>query len=300
MGKYYYIAYGVNIKSDFEVPDLTKDKSESTDVIFKYGSLSIEIKSGERGAMLYNPVNSEFIFSISDIATYCITQGKKIIVDPEPGSTMEDVHVYLLGTAFGILLHQRGILPIHGSAILNRNDAVIFAGDSSSGKSTLAAGCAVRGYGVISDDISALSITNTSKVTIFPGIPHIKLCKDSIEYFGLYNQLVSRTPNQEKGKVDIPRSNFISEPSVLSKIIIIEPHLKNDVLTTEIFGTDKLHHLMKQTYRLWAIHKLGITANHFKLVSKLANEIRLFRVYRSMRESSINSFIDYIEETILR
>jgi hypothetical protein len=300
MDKYYYKSYGVNIKSDFEIPDLIEDKSESPDVIFKSGSLSIGLKSEERGAFFFDPDNSEFIFRISKIATYSIKQGKTIIVDPDPGSAIEDVNIYLLGTAFGVLLHQRGILPIHGSAVLNGNEAVIFAGDTAAGKSTLVAGCAVRGYGVVSDDISALSLNNTSKITISPGIPHIKLCEDALKFFDLKKQIHSTSLNQEKYKVNILKAGFIFEPSVLNKIIIIEPSERSDFLTTEIYGTEKFQKLMKHTYRPWAVHKLGLTSNHIKLVAKIASNIRVFCVKRPVRQSSIDLFIDYIEETLLK
>ena len=45
-----------------------------------------------------------------------------------------DVRAYLLGTAIGALLHQRGLLPLHASAVEVNGRAVAFIAPAGHGK----------------------------------------------------------------------------------------------------------------------------------------------------------------------
>ena len=76
---------------------------------------------------------------IPDTAIFSIQEGKQIIVSPM-GNTCEDkIRLYILGICMGALLMQRGILPLHGSAINIDGKVYAILGNSGAGKSTLAA-----------------------------------------------------------------------------------------------------------------------------------------------------------------
>ena len=88
--------------------------------------------------VLYQSAPRQFLLKISRVARYLVSDGNEIIVDPEPDADLSAIRLFLFGSAFGALLHQRGILPLHGSAIVTSRGAVVFAGVSGSGKSALA------------------------------------------------------------------------------------------------------------------------------------------------------------------
>jgi len=58
------------------------------------------------------------IMRIAGVATYAMRGGRDIDVDVEAGADAAEVRVYLLGSALGVLLHQRGELPLHVSAVV--------------------------------------------------------------------------------------------------------------------------------------------------------------------------------------
>src|SRR6202008_4886252 len=99
-----------------------------------------------------------------------IRGGKEILVDQAPASSPRDVAAYLLGTAFGVLCHQRGIIPLHASAVNVADGRVASAGESGAGKWTLVAALAVRGHQVIADDLFFLRLADTGDVKAWPGV----------------------------------------------------------------------------------------------------------------------------------
>jgi hypothetical protein len=78
---------------------------------------------------------------------------------PEPVLARADAEAYLTGPVLGTLLRLRGILALHGSAIVGARGAVAFLGASGVGKSTLAAAFAARGCPVLADDVVAFQET---------------------------------------------------------------------------------------------------------------------------------------------
>ena len=71
-------------------------------------------------------------------------------------NTIEDIESYLLGPILGFVLRLRGVITVHASAVDIDGRAIALAGHSGCGKSTTAAAFALRGYPVLSDDVTAL------------------------------------------------------------------------------------------------------------------------------------------------
>ena len=93
------------------------------------------------------------IVAVEGIAEYAVEGGRKIWVKPAENAPTRNVRLFLLGSVMGLLLHQRGDLPLHANAIEIDGKALAFAGPSGSGKSTLAGAFHDRGYRVIADDV---------------------------------------------------------------------------------------------------------------------------------------------------
>ena len=79
------------------------------------------------------------LIRIEDVADFEIRGGRQIRVWPAAGATQKDIEIFLFGPAWATLCHQRGMLPLHASAIVTGKGITAFAGHSGAGKSTTAA-----------------------------------------------------------------------------------------------------------------------------------------------------------------
>ena len=70
------------------------------------------------------------------LGRFLLRNGEEVTIDLAPFSGEASVSSYLLGGLFGVLCHQRGIIPLHASVIEVAGGCVAFVGASGAGKST--------------------------------------------------------------------------------------------------------------------------------------------------------------------
>jgi hypothetical protein len=88
----------------------------------------------------------------------------------------------MLGSAWGALCYQRGLLPLHASAVVVDGRVHAFTGPSGAGKSTLAAGLSARGLQYFTDDILIIDPARmlNREAACFAGQKSMKLWADAI------------------------------------------------------------------------------------------------------------------------
>ena len=115
-----YKIYGLSIVSDLRLPELPEDEGDGEADV----RISGAVVAGSEEGISFGPDGA--VLHIKGIASYLIRDGRGILVDPAPDAVERNVRLYLLGSAFGILLHQRGLLPLHANAIEIDGHAVAF------------------------------------------------------------------------------------------------------------------------------------------------------------------------------
>src|SRR6185437_3943228 len=129
---------------------LAADRSR-TDVTICRGLVPQALENSTALGPTWQIAGNRFLLTIPDIARFLLTDGREIAFEPEPGAYDADIPIFLLGTVFGILLHQREEIVLHASAVRVNGRAILFCGASGAGKSTLAAVLAQRGLPLITD-----------------------------------------------------------------------------------------------------------------------------------------------------
>ena len=122
--------FGMRIRSDIPLPGPKAELGDEPDLVIELGQVEEpaipgqEIVADDQGTTL----------TIEGIARYRISDGRRIIVQPALGVPEANVRLFLLGSAMGLLLHQRGLMPLHASAVEIEGRAVAFTGASGAGK----------------------------------------------------------------------------------------------------------------------------------------------------------------------
>ncbi|HEY9660365.1 MAG TPA: hypothetical protein V6C65_18075, partial [Allocoleopsis sp.] len=181
---YSYSAYGLTFHSALPLPELQNSEAQSVDVTIKMGHLDYTALNDSNTDFCCSVSREEAYFSWEAVGTFAVRSGREIIVDPLPGIEDRIIRLPLLGAVMAVLLHQRGYLVLHASAISLGNRAVAFVGDKGQGKSTMAAMLHRQGHQLLADDIVAITFDQKGQPVVHPGFPQVKLWSDAIVALG--------------------------------------------------------------------------------------------------------------------
>lgn len=291
-----YKAFGLTIQSAFECPELMVGTG-NPDVTIDFGMVPQFIENSLFSGVRFQTSGQEFLLTVDKVARYQVVEGKSITIEPFVNADMEEVRLFLLGSAFGALIHQRGLLPFHGSSLKIGDSAVILSGLSGAGKSTLAAAFRQKGYQILSDDVSVISFLNDQIPIVHPGYPQMKLWNDSIQKLGDDPSRYNRIRKQiEKHKISI-KNSFWEQPLPLSKIFIINSSNLGDLKVESIKGVEKFSLLKTHTYRFNFVAGSQMQANHFKSFELIAKRIDVFRLIRPTGKFIFDELINLILDT---
>lgn len=239
--------------------------------------------------------NGRFLFHVPETAVYSITSGAHIMITPYPGADEAKIRLYLLGTCMGVLLMQRGILPLHGSAVVIDGRVYAIVGESGAGKSTLAAAFAHKGYPLMTDDVIAVSLSNDSAAaTVYPSYPQQKLWEESIEQLGLISQNYSSI-YQRVNKYAVPiRSQFYREPLPLAGVVELTKSSEREPSIKAYNRLEGLHILNVHTYRNSLLHLMNLQQWQFQSIARLASELPVYQLRRPADGFSAFHLVDQI------
>jgi hypothetical protein len=294
---FFYSAFGLKISSALELPELLGG-SAPFDVTVQLGKVPENLEAPTGRGVLYQITPQQFLLRVPDAARYLVSDGNSIVIERDANVADAQVRLYLLGSAFGALLHQRGALPIHGSAIATPRGAVIFAGPSGRGKSTLAWEYQRRGYRHLCDDVSVVGFVD-AKPIVYPAYPQMSLWADVLDKQG-QGRGDLRAVHPELQKFALPtRETFNATPVPLYAVYVLNTINTNTFELAPIKGLDKLQILAENTYRPRFMAGMGKRADHFQLATMAGQQLHTRRVTRPMHPYQLKELADLIEKDFL-
>lgn len=179
-----YNAFGISMESGIPIPQFVESNGSQVDVSIRFDNISEYLAPENKVARAALINEWEICFYWKQIGWFLVRNGSEILIEPEKGADEKLITLPLVGVVLATLLHQRGLLVLHASAVGINEHGVAFLGQKGKGKSTTAALLYRRGHPVISDDILAISFTNDNVPSIIPGFPNFKLLPDTIHALG--------------------------------------------------------------------------------------------------------------------
>lgn len=166
-----YHACGLRVVSDIALPSLleTMGEDDRAEIQIAFGSVPERLEEPLlRSGPNWELAPTRFLLRVPPVGRFLIEEGTRIYYQPAQGKSPEDLTAFLTGSVMGLLLHLRGALVIHGSAVEVGGRAAIFCGISGAGKSSLAAALGRRGYPMVSDDLSTLAWDKHRDLRLWP------------------------------------------------------------------------------------------------------------------------------------
>jgi len=214
---------------------------------------------------------------IEAIARYHVVGGTSIEVEVHPESDRETAWFFLKATPFGILVLQRGELPLHAAALVppGGDKALLVAGESGAGKSTTSAILVQRGWTLLNDDISRIVFPQGAPV-VCPGFQSLKLNADSLALLGLDKDSAPRTRGFKEKYYWHVRGGR-SACRVGAMVVLDDPEA-DPADSVRLVGMSVFQELYRQTFRPYLVVPLGCQKEHFLQLSRLAATIPCHRV----------------------
>ncbi|MBR8829374.1 MAG: hypothetical protein DSM107014_15995 [Gomphosphaeria aponina SAG 52.96 = DSM 107014] len=297
---FFYQAYGLNIHSEFPLPELIEG-GEKQDIYIQKGKVKppeLKPTSIKRQGIeaLYGGTTQAAYLRWQGIGNFLAKDGSNLIVDPDADNIEPQLlNLYIVSEALGLILYQKGLFLLHASAVKIGEEVVIFAGPPGAGKSTIAATFARCGYTVLADDLVAIAPDYQDKTVVFPAFPQIKIWPKTVKALG-YDQSTLPTlfPGSSK-RVIIQKENFPVKALPLTSIFILKEGEKLNI--SKMMGMEAFFSLAR-FFPCPSAMLEGVYLNqHFEQCDDLLKNVAIWQLENPKNFQTLKNLITLVHQT---
>jgi len=290
-----YRVAGLAVASEIELPGaIAASATASPAVTVRAGAVPASLDDAAKKGATWQIAGRRFLFEVPGVARFLLSDGRDIVFEAAAGAERGDVAIFLLGTVFGILLHQRGEIVLHASAVRVNGKAVLFCGSSGAGKSTIAAALAQRGFPVVVDDLCAITLTGAAPL-VQPDGRHLKLWAQAIAQLDLAARRGAPV-RQRLQKFFVEPAAVLAEPLPLGAVYALRearpPHQAGIERPNVV---DAALILRRGAYRPLMVNRLGQKADYFRAATAMANAAGIFHLTRALDFAAMPDVIARLE-----
>lgn len=284
-----YLIGGLRVSSELELAGAIPFRASEppVDVTIRRRIVPADLDRASATGPTWAMANGRFLLRVPRLARFLMTDGREMAFESEPGVADRDTAVFALGSAFGILLHQRGTLVLHGAAVAKNGRSLAICGASGAGKSTLAAALCEQGYSLLADDVCAVRVSAGRSDTernglpaVFPDGRSLKLWQQAIEHLGLSARRGGAVRDAfEKYYIDPPAAH--AAPAPLAAIYILqEARLPHEAGIEALELPDAMRALEGAVWRPRLRESIAQPKQALTQVAALLRDAAVFRLIR--------------------
>jgi hypothetical protein len=293
-----YLISGLSVESDLTLPGLIAlpESLDRPDVRLHAGTVPAEMADAASVGPNWQIASDRFTMTVPGIVRMLITGGNEMTYELLGATTPQDAAIFLSGTGFGILLHQRGRIVLHASAVRVNDQAVLFCGQSGAGKSTLAAALSEAGYDLVTDDFCGITMRGDGTPWVEPDGRQLKLWQNSIDRLALADRTTAPVRTHlEKFYVE-PRT-AISAPLPLAAVYILREARPPDPPGIERPNiVDGALLIRRNAYRPQMVQRMEQQALYFQAAATIGQRSGVFTLTRAMDFKQFPTVIGWLED----
>lgn len=220
--RFAHVAFGLPLLSELQFPNLpTLEQPITTDPVEIQLRQQDDFRCYIPADLLSQPTgfhvtSQAAVVYLKNIGVFQIKDGTQVTIIPVPEAPPDQLRQAVTGIVMALLLHQRGQLVLHGSAVSIAGQAVVFLGDSGEGKSSMAAVLYAQGHDLLTDDLAAIELVAPPRVAI-AGTP-IKLHPQVAQTLELPTPKQSLPTGKHLYSIEPPPAG----PQPLDRIFVLE------------------------------------------------------------------------------
>lgn len=237
---------------------------------------------------------SEYLFNFPKYASFRVAEGfREVTCYVRAGVQPETVRHLFLDQVLPLLMAGLGETVLHGSGVVIKEKAVVFLGESGSGKSTIGVKLASIGYPLLTDDCLLVRF-ETGYARAYPSYPGARLFDSAplISSVGASSAVAEYT---SKRRVDLSQTGIgMQERPVPIGAIFVLSEGDEKISFRPLSGSEKHVELARYKYRLDPADQASLRAEFASLV-----ELSKYPCYE-LRYPKTAEALDELEGTILK
>jgi hypothetical protein len=280
---YSYRVSGLEVASEVDLPGLIPgDPDGAPDVTIRRAAVPKSLDGASAIGPTWQRADGRFLMQVPHVARFLLEGGHSIAFETEEEAELQDVAVFLSGSVFGVLLHQRNHIVLHASAVLVGGKAVLFCGQSGAGKSTLAAALGEQGYSLIADDQCAIEIGADGIPRVQADGRQLRLWDKSISELGLAARRGDPMRNRLRKFYVDPAATSDDAVSIGAVYALTEIRGPEEPGIQRPNIVDAARLLAANAYRPMLVHRLNQRDVYFRGGTAIAASSGIFRLKRRL------------------
>jgi hypothetical protein len=293
-----YCISGLEVATDIALPgaQAIMSAARAPHVTMRRGSVPESLGMGASRGLDWEMADGSFLWRVPSVGRFLVREGTEIAFAVEDGVDESDVAVYLLGSAFGILLHQRGHLVLHASAVAVNGKAVLFCGPAGSGKSTLAAALVKSGYAFLSDDVCHIAFDGEGAPTVPSDGRLLKLWADAVRQLELEDR--RRRPvfkRMDKFYISPPGDSMVTALPLAAIYVLRGAGTARTIDIENLDFAQAAMLLRCNAYRPPLVAEMGLEASYFGDSVAVLRHAGAFYLTRPVEFSAMSQLIQRLE-----
>ncbi len=279
-----YQVSGLSVDSEVPLPGLLNVESARgpTDVAIRFGDVPLALDDAALTGPTWAIDGEKFLLRIPGVARFLLLGGRSIVCEPEPHMPRDDVAIFLLGTVLGILLHQRGQVVLHASAVAVNGKAVLFCGKSGAGKSTMAAALGQGGQPCVADDLCRITLRGDGEPIVHSDGRQLKLWAQTIDQLQLAPRSRVRV-RRELEKYYVEHGGAVEAPLPIAAVYALRearpPHAAGIQRMSVLDGANAVR---RHAYRGVLVERMRQREQYFRVATAVARSGNVYHLTRPL------------------